>query len=131
MTLTVTGVETIEITDPNGVCEKARDHLQHDILRGRPQVPTPTGPYPFPIPGTPPINPIPLPRIDEWRRRQEVTYEHRYDPDAKEKWQVGLTGDPPAGLFTPTTGDPTQSEKWGRNMRSAHGNGDTKDSQNK
>lgn len=132
-TLNVTGVETIEITDPNGVCEKQRQKE-----RGAPSDPLPNKPgtyVPMPrqlppgIPGGQPINPIPLPS-HPWRRQVEPTiYEHH----AKEKWQVGLTGDPPEAVpnmpNTAATGDPTQSEKWGKNMRSAHGNGDTEDTQ--
>jgi len=41
-----------------------------------------------------------------------------YDPHAKEKWQVGFTGDPPGAvpnLPNPAaTGNPTQAEKWGK-----------------
>jgi len=137
MTLTVTGVETIEITDPNGVCEnqqrqKARsapDPSPLDILKGR----QPNPPY-VPLPGIPaPINPIPLPEIGTWRRQQgPATYEQLYDPHAKEKWQVGLTGDPLGAVpfTTAATGDPTQSEKLGKSMRSTYGNGDTKETQN-
>jgi len=131
MTLNVTGVETIEITDPNGVCENQRqkargspapsDPLPNDpldVLRKRlPSMPGTYVPMPRTLPGTPTINPIPLPS-HPWRRPLEPTiYEHH----PKEKWQVGLTGDPPGAVpnmpNTAATGDPTQSEKWDKNMR--------------
>jgi len=123
-TLNVTGVETIEITDPNGVCENQRQQVPPspaapndlDVLRKRlPSMPGTYVPMPRTLPGTPtPINPIPLPS-HPWRRQVEPTiYEHH----AKENWQVGLTGDPPGAVpnmpNTAATGNPTQAEKWGK-----------------
>lgn len=115
MTLTVTGVETIEITDPNGVCE----NQQRQKARSVPN-PDPLDALRERLPATPgtrtPINPIPLPEIGPWRRQQRpATYE--YDPLAKGKWQVGLTGDPSGVVPFSTAATGGSGEKWGASMR--------------
>ena len=82
MTLTVTGIETIELTDPLDLCQK-------------PVIPTPmpSGPWVTPtIPNIGDVNPIPLPRRPwdtKWEHKMGKTILHA--PDYKEKWGRGLT----------------------------------------
>ena len=98
MTLTVTGVEPIELTDPLDLCQPQ----PRSIPVPKKQIPTPFGPSgggttkprvtPIPNIGDP-INPIPLPRrpwTDEpgkWIRR----YQPDYPTPTSEKWGRGLT----------------------------------------
>lgn len=95
MTLTVTGIEVIEVTDPQGLCQ-----LGH-LPRGYPVQPYPTQPNPTPTPWT--GNPIPLP-ITATKWEHKMGYD---DPDYHEKWTRGLNVpdlDPP--------------KKWAKNWQS-------------
>jgi len=105
MKLPVTGIETIEITDPKGVCEKHQQAGQPspiEVFRSH-----------IPKPVVPPA---------------EIGWSRHYDPNGVKKWQVGLTGDPPGTVTNmpytgSTAGEPT-TEKWGKYQRKAYGNGD-------
>lgn len=118
MKLHVTGVETVEITDPQGVSnpppqpgipmapnqpspmEKFGDMFQPQPRVPVPQIPTPFSPRPTPIKpwGDRPIAP--------------TIYKHEYRPE--ERFQRSFTGDPPEAVFRTADGD-----KWARGMNAA------------
>ena len=94
MRLTVTGIETIELTDPLDLCQKpaAAVGIQPNPPPiGIPMPPSPRiprGPWVTPIPNIgDPVNPIPLPTID-WTHRPDY---RTAEPSEPEKWGRGLT----------------------------------------
>lgn len=115
MKLHVTGVETIEITDPQGVSNQPQQGIPiapskpspmdilEDMIQQQPRVPAPQLPTPF---GPTPTRP--------WGDRPgaPTIYKHEYRPE--ERFQRGFTGDPPEAVFRTADGD-----KWARGMRAA------------
>lgn len=100
MTLDVTGVETIEITDPKGVCNPPAPAGVIGVP-GLPY-PQPSQPYIPSIPGLPlPSQPYPSPSgLGNWSK----AWRHRLADD-NVKWGVGL----PEG---------TEPKKWAENWQS-------------
>lgn len=95
MILRVTGVETIEVTDPKGVCNLP-DQKQLPPPQADPLPPTPQIPGIIDVPSAPlhPYTDRPLPATTRtWPTLQPST------------WQSGFTGDPADG------------DKWTKNMQ--------------
>ena len=108
MKLNVSGIETIEVTDPKGLCNQPVPQV------GQPApwqpAPTPYAPQPA---GAPWITPMPytgapLPLHTEiWSKTLPRSVVPRFDPDYNEKWERGIS--------KAQTAEP---QKWAENWQS-------------
>ncbi|MBA7610516.1 hypothetical protein ES703_17724 [subsurface metagenome] len=111
MKLHVTGVETIEITDPQGVSNQPQPNQPSpmekfgDMYQWPPRLPAPQIPTPF--------SPRPT-SINPWGDRPIAPSIYKHEDDPKERWQRSFTGDPPAAVFRTADGD-----KWAMGMNAA------------
>jgi len=99
MTLTVTGIETIELTDPQGICQRP--------ARSRPVQPAPPAPAPPapPAPRPPTIRPW---RVGDPQPQPEAIWRHIDTTRARQTTNFGTCD---FGPFPHTTGD-----KWSKGL---------------
>jgi len=116
MTLHVTGVETIEVTDPQGVCNlpdqkqlppPQTEPIPPNIPPSQPNI----LPYP-PTPGIPGIIDIPLAPLHPYTDRPLPATTRTWPTLHPSTWQPGSTGDPPGAVYQAADGD-----KWTKNMQ--------------
>jgi hypothetical protein len=91
MKVHVTGVETLEVTDPKGLCEKQAPIGVMPATVGQQQVPIQPY-YPTPVPTPTPYTADPrlnYPSI--WTRTLGNTAVLRFDPDYNGKWGRGIS----------------------------------------
>lgn len=111
MKLNVSGIETIELTDPKGLCNQPVPQGGQPVIPAMPSNPPPWQPAgaPWPTPAT-----IPAPQIwtgdpplkhTIWSKTLPQTTIRRVDPDHDEKWGLGL----------PQT--PAEPQKWEKNWQ--------------
>lgn len=103
MKLNVSGIETIELTDPKGLCNQpvgGQPFPQTQI--GNPPMPSPpqggqppaTIPAPQIWPQTPYTTGDPLKHTSIWSKTTSHKTVPRFDPDHDEKWGLGLPQTP-------------------------------------
>ena len=106
MTLHVTGVETVEVTDPGGVCNLP------DQKQLPPGAPPPNIPPFQPTPQIPGIIDMPPAPLHPYTDRPLPATTRTWPTLQPSTWQSGFTGDPVDSVYQAADGS-----KWGRNMR--------------